>query len=140
MGASAKDVAVLALHRFGLGPRLGSIAAIKADPRGALLAELDHADGFEGRRGREKPQATSTARATDDAQPQLPNTEYSAANLRCVPRNEPRSRTLVHAIQSRREDAECWSWTNWLGDWCLKRPSRTREGEIAQRQRESGDH
>jgi uncharacterized protein (DUF1800 family) len=41
MGASAKDAAVLALHRFGLGPRLGSIAAIKADPRGALLAELD---------------------------------------------------------------------------------------------------
>jgi uncharacterized protein (DUF1800 family) len=30
-----------ALHRFGLGPRPGSIAAIAADPRGALLAELD---------------------------------------------------------------------------------------------------
>jgi uncharacterized protein (DUF1800 family) len=29
------------LHRFGLGPRPGSIAAIAADPRGALLAELD---------------------------------------------------------------------------------------------------
>src|SRR5262245_57672819 len=41
MGPSAKDVAALALHRFGLGPRLGSIAAIKADPRGALSAELD---------------------------------------------------------------------------------------------------
>jgi uncharacterized protein (DUF1800 family) len=33
--------AALALHRFGLGPRPGSIAAIAADPRGALLAELD---------------------------------------------------------------------------------------------------
>src|SRR5262247_651360 len=33
--------AALALHRFGLGPRPGSIAAIKSDPRGALLAELD---------------------------------------------------------------------------------------------------
>src|SRR6202011_499022 len=33
--------AVLALHRFGLGPRSGSIAAIAADPRGALLAELE---------------------------------------------------------------------------------------------------
>src|SRR6266545_3826886 len=32
--------AALALHRFGLGPRDGSIAAIAADPRGALLAEL----------------------------------------------------------------------------------------------------
>src|SRR5882724_8429376 len=33
--------AALALYRFGLGPRAGSIAAIAADPRGALLAELD---------------------------------------------------------------------------------------------------
>ena len=33
--------AALALHRFGLGPRPGSIAAITSDPRGALLAELD---------------------------------------------------------------------------------------------------
>ena len=36
--------AALALHRFGMGPRAGSIAAIAADPRGALLAELDRAD------------------------------------------------------------------------------------------------
>jgi uncharacterized protein (DUF1800 family) len=33
--------AAFALHRFGLGPRPGSLAAIAADPRGALLAELD---------------------------------------------------------------------------------------------------
>ena len=33
--------AALALHRFGLGPRAGAIAAIVSDPRGALLAELD---------------------------------------------------------------------------------------------------
>src|SRR5579859_512652 len=33
--------AALALHRFGFGPRAGSITAIAADPRGALLAELD---------------------------------------------------------------------------------------------------
>ena len=33
--------AALALHRFGLGPRRGSIAAIASDPRGAILAELD---------------------------------------------------------------------------------------------------
>ena len=37
---SARDAA-LALHRFGLGPRPGSIAAIASDPRGALLAELE---------------------------------------------------------------------------------------------------
>jgi len=41
MSLDAQGVAALALHRFGLGPRKGSIAAIAADPRGALLAELD---------------------------------------------------------------------------------------------------
>jgi uncharacterized protein (DUF1800 family) len=35
-----KANAAFALHRFGFGPRAGSIAAIAADPRGALLAEL----------------------------------------------------------------------------------------------------
>jgi uncharacterized protein (DUF1800 family) len=35
--------AALALHRFGFGPRAGSIAAIASDPRGALIAELDQA-------------------------------------------------------------------------------------------------
>jgi uncharacterized protein (DUF1800 family) len=33
--------AALALHRFGFGPRGDAIAKISADPRGALLAELD---------------------------------------------------------------------------------------------------
>jgi uncharacterized protein (DUF1800 family) len=33
--------AALALHRFGFGPRAGTIAAIASDPRGALIAELD---------------------------------------------------------------------------------------------------
>jgi uncharacterized protein (DUF1800 family) len=33
--------AALALHRFGFGPRAGTIAAIASDPKGALLAELD---------------------------------------------------------------------------------------------------
>jgi uncharacterized protein (DUF1800 family) len=39
----ARDMkaAALALHRFGLGPRAGSIAAIQSDPQGALIAELD---------------------------------------------------------------------------------------------------
>ncbi len=41
MSSSAKAEAALALHRFGLGPRPGSIAAIETDPRGALVAELD---------------------------------------------------------------------------------------------------
>lgn len=33
--------AALALHRFGLGPKRNSIAEIAADPRGALLAEIE---------------------------------------------------------------------------------------------------
>jgi uncharacterized protein (DUF1800 family) len=33
--------AAIAVHRFGFGPRVGTIAAIASDPRGALLAELD---------------------------------------------------------------------------------------------------
>src|SRR5258708_360581 len=41
MTHDARRDAALALHRFGLGPRPGSIAAIASDPRGALLAELE---------------------------------------------------------------------------------------------------
>ncbi|OAF04922.1 hypothetical protein AYJ54_23170 [Bradyrhizobium centrolobii] len=41
MSNSAKAEAVLALHRFGMGPRPGSIAALGTDPRGALIAELN---------------------------------------------------------------------------------------------------
>ena len=41
MSDSAKAEAALALHRFGMGPRPGSIAAIESDPRGALIAELE---------------------------------------------------------------------------------------------------
>jgi uncharacterized protein (DUF1800 family) len=33
--------AAMALHRFGFGPRAGSLAALASDPRGALLSELD---------------------------------------------------------------------------------------------------
>ncbi|HEY2231788.1 MAG TPA: DUF1800 family protein [Xanthobacteraceae bacterium] len=33
--------AAIALHRFGFGPKAGSIAAIASDPKGALLADLD---------------------------------------------------------------------------------------------------
>src|SRR5712691_12580618 len=39
-----KAQAALALNRFGLGPRAGAIAAIAADPRGALIAELERPD------------------------------------------------------------------------------------------------
>src|SRR6516165_8374442 len=41
MARSATEEAVLALNRFGMGPRPGSIAVIQSDPRGALIAELE---------------------------------------------------------------------------------------------------
>ena len=37
--------AALALHRFGFGPRGDTITRLAADPRGALLAELDRSGG-----------------------------------------------------------------------------------------------
>jgi uncharacterized protein (DUF1800 family) len=39
--ARGKEAAALALHRFGFGPAAHSIAAIAADPQGALLADLE---------------------------------------------------------------------------------------------------
>jgi uncharacterized protein (DUF1800 family) len=39
--------AALALHRFGFGPRPGSIAAIATDPTAALIADLDRPNAGE---------------------------------------------------------------------------------------------
>ena len=39
--AFGKEAAALALHRFGFGPVGNSIAVLAADPRGALLADLE---------------------------------------------------------------------------------------------------
>ena len=59
--------AALALHRFGFGPRAGTIAAIAADPQGALLAELDRPDA--GRLlGAELPSSDAEFRAVFDFQ------------------------------------------------------------------------
>jgi len=44
MALDPKPQAALALHRFGLGPRTGSVDAIASDARGALIAELDRPD------------------------------------------------------------------------------------------------
>src|SRR5258708_23199869 len=41
MAIDPKSEAALALHRFGLGPRAEAIAKLAADPRGALLADLE---------------------------------------------------------------------------------------------------
>ena len=80
MSSSAKAEAVLALHRFGMGPRPGSIAAIKADPRGALIAELD------------RPAATEIAASS------LPS---SAKAFRTV--NEANAKRQAKAIVAKKE-------------------------------------
>ena len=41
MASDPKSLAATALHRFGFGPHAGSLASVAADPRGAILAELD---------------------------------------------------------------------------------------------------
>jgi len=41
MASDPKSLAAIALHRFGFGPRVGAIASVAGDPRGAILAELD---------------------------------------------------------------------------------------------------
>jgi uncharacterized protein (DUF1800 family) len=41
--ARGKEAAALALHRFGFGPAIASIAAIATDPQGALLDDLERA-------------------------------------------------------------------------------------------------
>jgi uncharacterized protein (DUF1800 family) len=44
MTADPKSEALFALHRFGFGPRAGAAATIAADPRGALLADIERPD------------------------------------------------------------------------------------------------
>ncbi len=41
MSSDPRTDAAVGLHRFGLGPRPQSLSRVAADPRGALLAELD---------------------------------------------------------------------------------------------------
>lgn len=62
MGLDPKAQAALALHRFGFGPRPGSINAIASDPRGALVAEL-HKPGAGLTAARDLPTAAQTSRA-----------------------------------------------------------------------------
>jgi uncharacterized protein (DUF1800 family) len=46
LGAAAAAKAVLALNRFGMGPKPGAVEAIAADPREALLDELEHPPAY----------------------------------------------------------------------------------------------
>ncbi len=87
MTARGQEAAALALHRFGFGPAGGQIAAIAADPRGALLADLDRASAGELAVG--LPSSGEAARAVSDFQAErqaqqklaLRNKNEAAANV-----------------------------------------------------------
>jgi uncharacterized protein (DUF1800 family) len=66
MTARGEEEAALALHRFGFGPAGDEIAAIAADPRGALLADLDRA--FAGALVDDLPSSSEAARMVSDFQ------------------------------------------------------------------------
>ncbi|BAT58945.1 hypothetical protein GJW-30_1_01473 [Variibacter gotjawalensis] len=67
MALDRQATAALALHRFGFGPRAGSLKAIATDPRGALLAELDK-PGAGQINGQGLPTSAEAARAIFDFQ------------------------------------------------------------------------
>ena len=64
MLARGKEAAALGLHRFGFGASGNSIAAISADPRGALLADLDRSGTTAIAAG--LPTSTEAARAVSE--------------------------------------------------------------------------
>jgi uncharacterized protein (DUF1800 family) len=59
-----KEAAALALHRFGFGPLRDSISTIAADPRGALLSDLDRPGA--GYLAAKLPSSGAAARAISD--------------------------------------------------------------------------
>ena len=63
---SGKEAAALALHRFGFAPAGDQIDAIAADPRGALLADLDRPAA--GELNVDLPSSAEAARAVFDFQ------------------------------------------------------------------------
>ncbi len=63
---SGKEAAAIALHRFGFGPVGGQINATAADPRGALLADLDRPSA--GLLSADLPSSGEAARAVFDFQ------------------------------------------------------------------------
>lgn len=100
MSSSAKGEAALALHRFGMGPRPGSIAAIASDPRGALIAELDRsltlsaAEGLPSSAKAYRTVADANARRTakaKQAQQQAKKQQVAAGTAMVEGQSEPQS-------------------------------------------------
>ncbi len=101
MALDPKAEAALALHRFGTGPRAGSVAAIASDPRGALLAELDRPDagriiepellssGAAARAAIEFQQAQRIARQTERTVQQAPAQAAGGSPPEMKPADQP---------------------------------------------------
>jgi uncharacterized protein (DUF1800 family) len=64
LNTRGKEAAALALHRFGFGASRDSITAIAADPRGALLSDLDRPGA--GFLAVKLPSSAAAARAVSD--------------------------------------------------------------------------
>ena len=141
MIARGPQAAALALHRFGLGPLRNSIAAIAADPRGALLEELDRPGAgqitpalpssaaaaravfqFQAeQRARQK--LASRAKKLVEAGTQLPRVTPDAAATRQEPHQPPLPQRLILNEAKARFDAATgadigfverlvWFWSN----------------------------
>ena len=92
MTLDPKAVAALALHRFGFGPRAGSIAVIASDPRGALLADIERT---------ERPvSATATCRPARSRRARPSTSAPSAAPGRSLPSARPKSAAPMAADNS----------------------------------------
>ena len=111
--------AAFALHRFGLGPRAGSIAAIASDSRGALITDLNSTDNRTRRRRALDDERRSRARGVRVSSAARRATR-SAARARCRAAAEWRCRGEPHqrsgewgsaepgrSKRSRNEPAQC---------------------------------
>ncbi len=100
MSLDPKAEAALALHRFGVGPRAGSIAAIASDPRGALIAELDRPGA-----GRIADPDLLHERCGRPRRVRVPARAAGGAAGRSAPRKRAQPATQAHAQPERRQRA-----------------------------------
>ena len=107
MSTSANAQAALALHRFGMGPRPGSIAAIQSDPRGALIAELDRAAAAEIVAGN-LPSSAKAFRTVTDA-----NAKRQAKRIRATKEQDAKRQTADAPPWWRMAHKQRAKWRRW---------------------------
>lgn len=104
--SSGKAAALMALNRFGMGPRPGSIAAMASDPRGALLEDLDrHAVSLAT--AATLPSAAKAFRAVNDANARRQAKTVAARKAREeAKKRETASALTVPAVAAAETDAD----------------------------------